>query len=904
MKNQALQAVPNLIVSDAQQGIKTTCPYCGVGCGVQVRARGEKLLVSGDPEHPANFGKLCIKGQNLAQTIDNSNRLIQPQIMGESVSWEHATAHVAEQLQQTIKQYGPDSVAFYVSGQLLTEDYYLANKLMKGFIGSGNIDTNSRLCMSSAVAAQKRAFGEDVVPMSYSDITKADLIVLTGSNLAWCHPILYQRIREEKSNRPDLQVVVIDPRITASNELADLHLPIAAGGDLILYNGLLDYLARNNQLNCAAQGLTQALLTASIDAQKLTEIGLKSADIERFFELFANSGKVVTLYSQGINQSIQGVDQGNAIINCHLASGKIGREGCGPFSITGQPNAMGGREVGALANTLASHIEFDDSHMHSALAEFWRSDKLATKPGLKALDLFQAIEHGSVKAIWIMATNPAVSMPDNEQVRAALSKCPLVIVSDCVANNDTLQFADVILPAQAWGEKSGTVTNSERRISRQRAFLEPFAAARADWWIIAQVAKHMGFAEQFSYQSARDVFVEHAALSGLANKGSRAFDISAFSDTSEAQYKAWKPIQWPQAKGELIKINDQLLFADQRYYTKSKRAQLIAVSDRQLATSNASFILNTGRVRDQWHTQTRTGKSALLSNHYPEPLLEINPTDAAKCHYPDQSLVQITSGQGSMLVRLKYSFSQTRKNLFMAIHWSNSNSRQGTVGQLVTANVDPISGQPAFKHAKVDLQPALVNSEAQLLVRDKLPLDICFYQVQQSVAGGFCYHLASEEPPKVLFERLNSLLQKIGMSSHLKAIDDKSQYYRQSYFTDQQPQAAVFVARQKQNLPGGWVNQFFNPAAGSRGRLQPIAADVETMQNQQLFCQCLKVPVKDIKAALEAGHSSVDSIRKLTGAGNSCGSCIGDLSLMLSHAARTEATQLQSDPVRLYVPID
>ncbi|MCJ8300355.1 MAG: molybdopterin-dependent oxidoreductase, partial [Pseudomonadales bacterium] len=564
----------------------------------------------------------------------------------------------------------------------------------------------------------------------------------------------------------------------------------------------------------------------------------------------------------------------------------------------------GGREVGALANTLASHIEFDDTHMHTALAEFWRTDKLATKPGLKALDLFQAIERGSVKAIWIMATNPAVSMPDNKQVRAALSKCPLVIVSDCVANNDTLQFADVILPAQAWGEKSGTVTNSERRISRQRSFLEPFAAARADWWIIAQVAKHMGFAEQFSYQSARDVFVEHAALSGLGNKGSRAFDISAFSDTSEAQYKAWKPIQWPQAKGQTIQESDQLLFADQRYYTKSKRAQLIAVSDRQQATSNASFILNTGRVRDQWHTQTRTGKSALLSNHYPEPLLEINPTDAAKYHYSDQSLVQITSAQGSMLVRLKYSFSQTRNNLFMPIHWSNSNSRQGTVGQLVTANVDPISGQPAFKHAQVDLQPALVNSEAQLLVHDKLPLDICFYQVEQSVTGGFCYHLASEESPKVLFERLNSLLQKIGMSSHLKALDNKSQYYRQSYFNDQQPQAAVFVARQKQNLPGGWVNQFFNPAAGSRGRLQPIAADVEAMQNQQVFCQCFKVPVKDIKAALEAGHSSVESIRKLTGAGNSCGSCIGDLSLMLSHAARTEVTQLQSDPVRLYVPID
>ena len=414
----------------------------------------------------------------------------------------------------------------------------------------------------------------------------------------------------------------------------------------------------------------------------------------------------------------------------------------------------------------------------------------------------------------------------------------------------------------------------------------------------------MGFTEQFSYQSARDVFVEHAALSGLANNGSRAFDISAFSDTTDAQYKAWKPIQWPQVKGQTIALSDQLLFADQRYYTKSKRAQLIAVSDRQLACGNENFILNTGRVRDQWHTQTRTGKSALLSNHYPEPLVEIHPADAAKYHYQDQSLVQITSAQGAMLVRLQYSFSQTRNNLFMPIHWSNSNSRQGTMCQLVTANVDPISGQPAFKHAQVDLQFALVNSEAQLLVRDKLSFDLCFYQVEQSIAGGFCYHLASEESPKVLFERLNSLLQKMGMSSHLKALDDKSQYYRQSYFTDEQPQAAVFVGAQKQNLPGGWVSQFFNPTVGSRGKLQPIAADVAAMQNQQLFCQCLKVPVGDIKAALEAGHSSVQSICQLTGAGNSCGSCIGDLSLMLIQAAGTQAAQSQSDPVKLYVPID
>jgi len=890
VKNQALQAMPNIIATDTKNGIKTTCPYCGVGCGVQVLVEDNKFKVRGDQQHPANLGKLCIKGKNLADTIDNSNRLTAPTIHGESVSWDRATDYVAHQFNEIIAEHGPDSVAFYVSGQLLTEDYYVANKLMKGFIGSGNIDTNSRLCMSSAVAAHKRAFGEDIVPMSYSDITKSDLIVLTGSNLAWCHPILYKRIRDEKEKRPELKVVVIDPRVTASNELADLHLPIRAGGDLVLFNGLLNYLAENDHINCAAEGLEQALEQAKLDLPKLFNIELAAADIDAFYALFAKSKKVVTLFSMGINQSEQGVDQGNAIINCHLASGKIGEAGSGPFSITGQPNAMGGREVGALANTMAGHIEFSDTQLVDSLGKFWKTDRLAREAGLKAVDLFDAIDEGKVKAIWVMATNPAVSMPDSEKVRRALDKCPLVVVSDCVAHNDTIKFADVVLPAKGWGEKSGTVTNSERRISRQRAFLQPYSGAKADWWIVSAVAKKMGFVEQFSYASEREVFLEHAQLSGLENKGSRAFDISAFNKVSETQYQSWVPVQWPQPNSKSIMLSDQLMFERGDYFTPSKKAQIIAVTDKLMDKKSSCFTLNTGRARDQWHTQTRTGKSALLSNHYPEPMVEIHPEDAFKHQLLDQSLVNIISEDSSLVVRVKHSHSQTMNSLFMPIHWSSENSHQGAVGKLVTANFDPISGQPAFKHAYVDLSAWRVNSEAQLVVQHKLPLDICFYQVEQSVKDGYCYHLASQEEPKTLFKRLQALLLERGeieeSSSQIQAIDEKAMYYRQSYFQGKELLAGVFVASDKKQLPQGWVSQFYETREGDVQKRGTIASNVVELQDEKIFCQCLKVPVGDIKTAIAEDASSVENVRKCTGAGNSCGSCIGDISLMLDHYAK------------------
>ncbi|MCU7812791.1 MAG: molybdopterin-dependent oxidoreductase, partial [Candidatus Thiodiazotropha sp. (ex Notomyrtea botanica)] len=477
--------------------VKTTCPYCGVGCGllVEMGSQGE-WLVRGDPEHPSNYGRLCSKGTALGETLGSENTLHSPIVDGQPVDWESALDLVAARFRQTIDRHGPDAVAFYVSGQLLTEDYYVANKLMKGFIGSGNIDTNSRLCMSSSVAGHKRAFGSDTVPGCYEDFEQAELIVLTGSNAAWCHPVLYRRIVRAKENNPALKVVVIDPRETATCEIADLHLPLKSGSDSLLFSGLLSFLSRNGSMDRAfvemhTEGLEEALqqagwYTPSVSATaELCRLAMD--DVATFYRWFLMKERVVTLYSQGINQTSSGTDKVNAIINCHLYTGRIGRPGMGPFSITGQPNAMGGREVGALSNQLACHMDIENEPHRELVGQFWETENLTSRAGLKAVDLFQAVESGKVKALWVMATNPAVSMPDSQQVRRALAQCEFLVVSDCVRNTDTTNFADALLPAQGWGEKDGTVSSSERTISRQHRFLPAQGDARPDWWLLSQV---------------------------------------------------------------------------------------------------------------------------------------------------------------------------------------------------------------------------------------------------------------------------------------------------------------------------------------------------------------------------------------------------------------------------------
>ena len=553
--------------------VRTTCPYCGVGCGLLAAPDG---TISGDPEHPANRGRLCSKGAALAETLDDSSRLLRPQIHGRDAGWDEALDLVAGRFAETIAEDGPDAVAFYVSGQFLTEDYYVANKLMKGFIGAANIDTNSRLCMASSVAGHIRAFGEDIVPGCYDDIDEADLVILVGSNLAWCHPVLYQRLAAAKEAR-GTRIVVIDPRRTATCEIADLHLALRPGSDVAVFAGLLSHLAENGvcdetwtQQNMPpgfAEALDAALTTAPSLAEAASIADLPVAALARFYDWFAATERTVTAYSQGVNQSSAGTDKVNAIINCHLATGRLGRRGMGPLSLTGQPNAMGGREVGGLANQLAAHRGFGEADL-DRVRRFWNAPRQATEPGLKAVDLFDAVLDGRIKALWILGTNPADSMPRAGRVREALAACPFVVVSDCWPT-DTTSFADVVLPAAAWGEKDGTVTNSERCISRQRAFHAPPGEAKPDWWMLCEVARRLGAGSTFRYRGAADIFREHAALSAFENNGSRIFDIGGLAGLSDADYDWLQPVQWPVRRGA----------SDHRHATALRRRT--EISDRR-----------------------------------------------------------------------------------------------------------------------------------------------------------------------------------------------------------------------------------------------------------------------------------------------------------------------------------
>src|SRR3982074_2577419 len=544
---------------------KTTCAYCGVGCGVLATPDGRGgAAISGDPEHPANFGRLCSKGSALGETLGLEDRLLYPMIRCgkgamERVAWSDALDHVAHRFQHIIARDGPGAVAFYLSGQLLTEDYYVANKLMKGFLGSANVDTNSRLCMASSVAGHRRAFGADTVPGCYEDLDEADLLVLVGSNAAWCHPVLYQRMLVNKQQR-GARIVVIDPRQTDTVGEDDLFLGLKPGTDTALFSGLLVYLTDHGALDRDyierhTTGFEDAIARArsmagSISATALAT-GLAEQDVAAFFQMFANTPRVVTMYSQGVNQSAQGTDKVNAIVNCHLATGRIGKPGASPFSLTGQPNAMGGREVGGLANQLAAHMGFTPPDI-DRVRRFWKAPRIATHEGLKAVQMFEAIARGEIKALWVIGTNPAVSLPDADAARAALKKLELFVISENVRSNDTVNAgAHVLLPAQAWGEKSGTVTNSERRVSRQRLFLNPPGEAKPDWWMLCEVAKRLGFGSAFAFNSVADVFREHASLSAFENGGARDFDLGGVARLSDDAFNAMDPIQWPMRRGEI-----------------------------------------------------------------------------------------------------------------------------------------------------------------------------------------------------------------------------------------------------------------------------------------------------------------------------------------------------------------
>lgn len=884
--------------------IRTTCPYCGVGCGVLATPDGRGgATIAGDPDHPANLGRLCSKGAALGETLGLGSRVLHPLRRNaaggyDRVGWEAALDTVADGFKSVIATHGPDAVAFYLSGQLLTEDYYLANKLMKGFIGSPHVDTNSRLCMASTVAGQRRVFGSDTVPGSYEDLDSADLIVLVGSNAAWCHPVLFRRMQQNRAQR-GARLVVIDPRATATSEDVDQVLRLAPGSDTLLFAGLLVHLADRgltdaDYLAHHVEGFEAALVNAREIAPSLEAVargtGLDETEIAGFYALWGETPAVVTAWSQGVNQSAQGTDKVAAILHCHLATGRIGKPGCGPFSLTGQPNAMGGREVGGLANMLAAHMGYSAAEI-DRVQRFWNAPRMAQAEGLKAVAMMDAVEAGRIRALWVMATNPAVSLPRADRVRAALAGLDLFVVSENVLSNDTLAARPhLILPAAAWGEKDGTVTNSERRISRQRAFLPLPGEVRPDWWIIAQVAKRLGFADAFAHAGPAAIYAEHAALSAFENEGSRDFDIGAHAGLTQASYDGLQPVQWPVPAGR--PLGTTRLFAQGGFFTADRRARMVPLAAPALASATSEalpLLLNTGRLRDHWHTMTRTGLSPRLSAHSAEPSVQIHPEDARRYGLTEGGFARIANDHGSVVLKVALDPGMARGSLFAPIHWSAQTASHARIGAAVQAMCDPWSGQPEMKATPSSIEPVTYAAQGFVLSREDFALPEGSWWSRLAVEGGEARLFATDAGPAELMTAVRTRFAEADLT---EMVDLAGGAYRCAVIHEGRLLAALFLA------PFGGLplwdsvkRAFGDPAAVPDNRLALLAGRSldGAADPGPTVCACFGVGLAAIRTAFAGGATSPEEIGQQLKAGTNCGSCLPEIRRIGAQARATVA---------------
>ena len=688
------------------------CCYCGVGCGVLVKPeKNGDVTVTGNPDYPVNRGALCSKGLNLQYTVnDRSDRLLHPQMRYsrsrplQRVGWEEALQRTAAVFKTFIAQYGPESVAFYASGQCLTEEYYVLNKLMKGFIGSNNLDTNSRLCMSSAVVGYKMALGEDSVPVCYDDIELADCFLVAGANPAWCHPILWRRVEAHKAANPGAKVIVIDPRATDSTALADLHLQLIPGTDVVLNQALARALIEAGDIDLQfieqhAEGFEayrEIVLERSL-AESAVMCGVMEADIRLAASYIGSAKAFLSMWTMGLNQSAVGVDKNLSLLNLHLITGHIGRPGAGPLSLTGQPNAMGGREVGGLSNLLPAHRNLANPTHRAEVQQFWGSGPLAEKPGFTATEMFEALEDGRLKAIWIVCTNPLTSLPNVRQAEAALAKARFVVVQEISNKAETLAYADVVLPAAAWAEKEGTMTNSERRISHLAKVIEAPGEALPDAEIICHFARAMGF-RGFDFANAEAIYQEHTRLTA-----GTSLDISGLT---YAVLRERGSVQWPYRAGSGALENSRL-FTNHQFYTPSGRAVIhpvAAVFRSEAIDENFPFILITGRIRDQWHTMSKTGKVSKLTQHSPQAFIEINPQDAGPLNVAEGDLVVVQSRRGEVRVVARLSAAIRSGTVFLPMHWGKIlGSDLNRANNLTSGVVDPISKEPDFKFCAVQV---------------------------------------------------------------------------------------------------------------------------------------------------------------------------------------------------------
>lgn len=713
----------------------STCPYCGVGCGVIIESQGDQITsVRGDPDHPANWGRLCSKGSTLHLTasasVTRQTRLLQPMRRLhrggalQPVAWDAALDFAAEGLAQIVHAHGPDAVGFYVSGQLLTEDYYVFNKLAKGLVGTNNIDTNSRLCMSSAVAGYKLTLGADAPPSCYEDVDHAQCVFIVGSNTAYAHPVLFRRIEDARARNPRMKIIFCDPRRTETAAIADLHLPLQPGTDVALFNGLLHIMLWEGWTDAAyiaAHTLGFDDLKATVRDYTPDHVAqlcsIPKVDLLEAARLFATSGPTLSLYCQGLNQSVSGTAKNAALINLHLATGQIGKPGAGPFSLTGQPNAMGGREVGGLANLLSAHRDLANPRHRAEVAALWGLDRagrsVPAASGKTAVEMFQAAADGEIRALWIACTNPAQSMPDQATVRRALERAELVVVQEAFATTETCDWADLLLPATTWGEKDGTVTNSERRISRVRAAVPAPGQARHDWSIAVDLARRLearlpgaGHATLFPYTTPEQIWNEH-------RETTRGRDL----DITGLNYAALEhaPQQWPCPEGQ--SVGRLRLYEDGRFPTPDGRARFantVYVPVAEPRESRYPFSLVTGRLRDQWHGMSRTGTLGRLFGHVAEPTVQMHPQDMARRQLTEGNLVYVTSRRGSIVVPVQASAEVGLSQAFMAMHWgaetlsgcSSTGEKLAGVNALTTSAYCPGSKQPELKHAAVKILKA------------------------------------------------------------------------------------------------------------------------------------------------------------------------------------------------------
>jgi ferredoxin-nitrate reductase len=679
---------------------------------------------------------VCVKGATILESLDR-DRLLYPMVRNsleqpfQRISWDQALDLIVEKIQAVGQHQGANAICMYGSGQFHTEDYYVAQKLMKGCLGTNNFDANSRLCMSSAVSGYIQSLGSDGPPCCYEDLEQTDLAFLVGTNTAECHPIVFNRLRKYHKHNPGVRLIVVDPRRTPTAEAADLHLAIRPGTDIDLLNGIAHLLLQWQAIDvpfiseCTLGFPALAEVLRHYPLEVVAErCGIAQVDLETAARWWAEQSRILSLWSMGLNQSWQGTAKVRTLINLHLMTGTIGKPGCGPFSLTGQPNAMGGREAGGLAHLLPGYRSVKNPDHRAQVEQFWKlpAGQISPIPGRDAWSIIRGLEQDEVGLLWIAATNPAVSLPDLERTKAALMRSPFTIYQDAYHPTESTAFAHLLLPATQWSEKTGTMTNSERMVTLCPAFREAPGEARADWEIFAEVGRRLGFTEQFRFTTAAEVRAEFVELTR-----DRPCDQTGITHETLAA----TPLQWPlpgypsQLKispkispAEALRAgeasledlqNSSRLYTDHQFSTPDGRARFAAYHSQGLAEPvdpDYSLVLTTGRLYGHWHTQTRTGRIEKIRQMHPEPFLEIHPHDAGKRGIDDGSWVEVRSRRGRAYLKAKVTKAIAPGTVFAPMHWGFLWAEQAEANALTHPVSCPDSLQPELKACAVAVQPS------------------------------------------------------------------------------------------------------------------------------------------------------------------------------------------------------